>query len=72
MKLTYCEKCGTLITDAKPSKKISAEPVQCAQCKSGASKGETAKHRRVSRDSGQIPKSKVTQAMNQDQKPPEA
>ncbi|MCW8129698.1 MAG: hypothetical protein KIS92_04860 [Planctomycetota bacterium] len=68
MKLTYCEKCGALITDAKPSKKLAAEPVVCEACKSG-SKGE-AKPRRLSRDSGQIPRAKVTQALKMDGKPP--
>ena len=69
MKLTYCEKCGTLITDRKPSTKISTDPLLCSGCKDGTAKSGT-KRRRLSRDSGQIPRSKMTEALNLDGKKP--
>ncbi|MBI3831074.1 MAG: hypothetical protein HY291_16265 [Planctomycetes bacterium] len=71
MKLTYCEKCGTLITELKPVARVSAEPVLCAGCKAGTSKSVD-KKRRVSRDSGQIPRSKVSAALKMEGKKPQS
>lgn len=69
MKLTYCEKCGTLITELKPTARISAEPVLCPGCKAGTTRSAD-KKRRVSRDSGQIPRSKVSAALKMEGKKP--
>ena len=62
MKLTYCEKCGALITELAPAAGRSQAPVMCPDCAEGK---KPPKRRAKSRDSGQIPVSKLRKALEQ-------
>ncbi len=60
MKLSYCEKCGALITDLKPADLKSPAAMLCPDCTEGK---KPPKRRAKSRDSGQIPMSKLRKAL---------
>lgn len=66
MQITYCERCGGIVKTPKAGR--SAVPALCSACQSGARKG--AIKRRKLRDSGAIPRAKVTGALKLDGKRP--
>lgn len=59
MHLSYCDRCGALVTDQNPKKSGKAEEALCEECQ----KGKERKRRRH-RDSGCISQEKLDKAIS--------